>query len=93
MRIAGNVLGFVGGFLLGWPIGQKIGGEESPNWTMAAVGGGILIPGIILDVKGKSKIKNAINTYNSSIGKSHSTLNSSLNFALCNKGVYITCSF
>ena len=36
------VLGAVGGGLIGWPIGQAIGGAEDPNWALAAAGAGAL---------------------------------------------------
>lgn len=41
-----NVFGFIGGALVGWPLGTAIGGGD-PNWTLAAAGGaliGISIP-------------------------------------------------
>jgi hypothetical protein len=36
-----------GGFLIGYPIGTAIGGGE-PNWTMAAIGAGLVIVAIPL---------------------------------------------
>lgn len=93
MQLMGNILGGIGGFFVGYPIGQKIGGKESPDWTMAGIGGALILPGIILGAKGKSNVRNAIYIYNDSIGKSHSMLNNNLNIGLFNKGVYITYSF
>ena len=39
-----GVLGFIGGALVGWPIGTAIGGGD-PEWGLAAVGGGFIILG------------------------------------------------
>ena len=37
-----NVLGFAGGFMIGWPIETALGGGK-PNWILAGVGCGFLI--------------------------------------------------
>ncbi|SDL47250.1 hypothetical protein SAMN05421823_106117 [Catalinimonas alkaloidigena] len=36
-----SVLGFIGGGLVGWPIGTALGGGQ-PNWALAGVGAGII---------------------------------------------------
>lgn len=35
-----TILGYTGGFLIGWPLGTAIGGGD-PNWTMAGIGAGL----------------------------------------------------
>ncbi len=61
-----TILGTAGGFLVGYPIGTAIGGGE-PEWTMAAVGAGLLIISIPISQKFKKQAKEAVETYNSGL--------------------------
>jgi hypothetical protein len=58
-----NVLGFVGGFLIGWPIGTAIGGGE-PAWALAGAGAGILAVAIPINSSANKKVKQAVDIYN-----------------------------
>ena len=51
-----NVFGFIGGALVGWPLGTAAGGGD-PNWTLAAFGGGLIAISIPFSIGFK---KNAI---------------------------------
>lgn len=51
-----NVFGFIGGALVGWPLGTAAGGGD-PNWTLAAIGGGLIAISIPFSIGFK---KNAI---------------------------------
>jgi outer membrane lipoprotein SlyB len=42
---AANVLGFIGGALIGYPLGTLVGGGK-PNWGLAAAGAGVLVVAI-----------------------------------------------
>lgn len=56
-----------GGFLIGYPLGTAIGGGD-PNWTMAAIGAGLVFISIPL-ISGYNKhATNAVNIYNKGIG-------------------------
>jgi hypothetical protein len=59
------VLGFSGGFLIGWPIGTAIGGGD-PNWLLAGIGAGILIIGIPVAKAATTNALKAVEIYNSS---------------------------
>jgi len=61
---SGAVLAGVGGALIGWPVGQSIGGAEDVNWELAYVGGGIAVFGIILSVMAEKSYNKAVNCYN-----------------------------
>src|SRR5687767_14455603 len=37
-----DIIGGIGGFLIGWPLGTAIGGGD-PNWTMAGIGAGLVV--------------------------------------------------
>jgi hypothetical protein len=55
-----------GGFLIGYPLGTAVGGGE-PNWTMAAIGAGLVIVAIPL-ISGYNKhATNAVKIYNSGL--------------------------
>ncbi len=64
-----NVFGFAGGFMIGWTLGTAIGGGE-PNWTVAGVGGGLLLVSIPLFSNANKRAKLAVNTFNSGLGSS-----------------------
>ena len=58
-----NVLGYAGGFLIGYPLGTAIGGGKA-NWTMFAVGCGLVVIAIPIVSSGNRNIKKAVNAYN-----------------------------
>lgn len=62
-KIFSQLLGGVGGFLIGWPVGSAIAGDE-PNWTMAIVGAGLVFISFPFSAKSNRKTKNAVDIYN-----------------------------
>jgi hypothetical protein len=60
----------VGGFLLGWPLGEALAGAQNPTWVLAAVGGGLAIVGIGFGVKSDKQLKKGVDIYNESISRS-----------------------
>lgn len=60
--IAG-ILGYAGGFLIGYPVGTAIGGGE-PKWVMAGIGAGLLIIAIPISSGANKKVKKAVRLYN-----------------------------
>jgi hypothetical protein len=58
------VLGAVGGALLGWPLGQALGGEERPLWSLAAVGGGAIAISIPLALWSDQSWSLAVDAHN-----------------------------
>lgn len=63
------VFSFTGGALIGWPIGTAAGGGD-PNWTLAAVGAGLVAIAIPFEIAFNKRAKNAVNLYNSGLQKS-----------------------
>ncbi|WP_026755282.1 hypothetical protein [Sediminibacter sp. Hel_I_10] len=61
-----KVLAFVGGGLIGIPIGQSIAGDDA-NWTLAYVGGGIAIMSFPIASKASKDAKQGIELYNASL--------------------------
>ena len=68
-QTASTVLGSIGGFLIGWPIGGAIAGQENPNWTLAAVGTGLVVIGIPIYSGGSKKINSALDLYNQKLSR------------------------
>ncbi len=62
----GSVFGFIGGFMVGWPIGTAIGGGE-PNWTLAAIGGGLIVVSIPFSSGYSRHAKKAVEIYNNGL--------------------------
>lgn len=63
---AASVIGFVGGFLVGWPIGTSIGGGD-PNWALAGVGAGLVLLSIPFASGYTKYATEAANIYNNSL--------------------------
>lgn len=64
---AAQVFGFVGGFMIGWPIGTAIGGGD-PQWGLAAGGAGVLLLSIPFSSAFLKHSRNAIAIYNKDTG-------------------------
>ena len=85
-----QVLGGIGGFMVGWPIGTAIGGGE-PNWTMAAIGGGIVLLALPLNGGFNKNAKKAVDVYNN---KGDTSLRKvKLDFAVDKYGVGVVLKF
>ncbi len=88
---AGSVFGFIGGFLVGWPLGTAIGGGD-PNWALAGIGAGLLVISIPFSSAYTKHAKNAANLYNS--GVSHSSLHGpKLHIGMSGSGMGLRFSF
>lgn len=57
------VLGAIGGFMIGWPLGTAIAGGD-PNWTLAGVGAGFVVVSIPFSVKYSKQAKEAVSIHN-----------------------------
>ena len=58
-----NVLGYAGGFLIGYPLGTAIGGGK-PNWMLAAIGCGLIVIDIPILSSANKNVRKAVNAYN-----------------------------
>ena len=85
-----QVLGGIGGFMVGWPIGTAIGGGE-PNWTMAAIGGGIVLLALPLNHGFNKNAKKAVGSYNDKGDASSRKIK--LDFAVDKYGVGVVLRF
>lgn len=86
-----QIIGTVGGFLVGYPVGTALGGGE-PKWVMAGVGAGLIVATIPLSVSANKHARNALLSYNESI-KSTSMHKPSYSLGFTGTGVALTMHF
>ncbi len=87
-----TISGAVGGFMVGWPIGTAIGGGE-PNWTIAGIGAGLIVISIPISQSSNKKAKQAVETYNGSLGPGSSGDKRELSLSLTGNGIGLTLNF
>ena len=87
-----TIMGGVGGFMVGWPIGTAIGGGE-PNWIMAGIGAGLIVVAIPLSQNYNKKAKQAVDTYNIGLMTSSLWDKSELRLSMTGNGVGLTLRF
>lgn len=61
-----TVLGAIGGFMIGWPLGTAIAGGD-PNWTLAGVGAGFVAVSIPFTVKYSKQSQEAVTIHNETV--------------------------
>ena len=90
----GDVLAVAGGALIGWPLGTAIGGGD-PNWTLAAIGAGIVVVAIPIYNGGIKKINQGLDRYNQGLSglPSASESNYSLSVVNSNDGIGVRLHF
>jgi hypothetical protein len=84
------VLGYAGGFLVGYPLGSALGGGE-PEWALAGIGAGLIILAIPIN---KTFTKNAIKAtdiYNNRTSTETTSYN--INIGPTNYGYGLTFNF
>ncbi|MFM1877796.1 MAG: hypothetical protein RLZZ241_662 [Bacteroidota bacterium] len=69
-RKISGLAAFVGGFLIGIPIGQQHSMQREPNWTLAYIGGGISAIGIPFSFSAFNNANRGIDKYNEGLIRS-----------------------
>lgn len=87
-----TIIGSVGGFMVGWPIGTALGGGE-PNWTMAGIGAGLIVVSIPITQSFNRKAKQAVETYNGGLQTSSFWEKNELKFSLTGNGIGLILNF
>ena len=62
--VVGIILAGAGGALVGWPLGQKLAGDDDPAWVLAGVGGGLFAVSIPFSVLAAGSFEDAVDAYN-----------------------------
>ncbi len=63
---ASTVIGAIGGFLVGWPLGTALAGGD-PNWTLAGIGAGFIGISIPFGALYTKHAKNAVDLHNQEV--------------------------
>lgn len=87
----GNVLGAIGGGLLGFPLGTALAGGKF-NWYLAGAGAALILLEIPLFVAYKQHARNAVAIYNKGL-KSTASTNFNLKLGLTCNGIGIKIRF
>ena len=90
--VIATIIGAAGGALVGWPIGTAIGGGD-PNWTLAAIGAGLIVVSIPISIKYNKQAKHAVDTYNEGLNAKAFWDKTEIRFALTGNGVGLTLGF
>ena len=91
-NVIASILGGVGGFMIGYPIGTAMAGGN-PNWKMAGIGAGLAVISIPISISANNNIKNAVKIYNGSLRTSSFFEKSGLKLAVIENGVGIVINF
>ena len=88
-----SIIGFAGGWLIGWPIGTAIGGGKA-NWTLVGIGAGIVAIGIPISSSASKKARQAVELYNSSLNStSFYKFNSKFKIIASSNGIGLSINF
>lgn len=87
-----SVIGFAGGFMIGWPIGAAVAGGE-PNWALAGIGAGLLVATIPLTNSFVKKSKFAVGSYNRGSTSSSVWDRSEMSLSLSGAGLGLSLRF
>lgn len=87
------LFGIAGGALVGWPLGTSFGGGD-PNWTLAAVGAGLIVISIPFTNKSVKTANESAKMYNSGLQTvSQRNYKPQLEFASMKTGIGFRLSF
>jgi hypothetical protein len=89
---ASSILGYAGGFFIGWPLGTAMGGGK-PMWGLAAVGAGLTAISIPLSINAKKKARSAVSKYNAGLTSGASALFKEVKLNFSNDGMGVVLKF
>lgn len=70
--VIANILGGVGGAMIGWQLGAAVAGGE-PNWAVAGIGAAVIVVAIPISSGANKKAKQAVDLYNSGLNDNRAT--------------------
>lgn len=62
-----QIIGAIGGALVGYEIGKSLGGGGKMNGAVLGIGGGLIVTSIIFGISGEKKMKKGIRIYNAAL--------------------------
>ncbi len=87
-----SVLGGVGGFMIGWPLGTAMGGGD-PEWIMAGIGAGLVIVSFPLSSAASKKALKAVDKYNAGLSSSGNYFKPEFDLNINGNGIGIVMQF
>jgi hypothetical protein len=87
-----SVIGFAGGFMVGWPVGSALAGGD-PEWVLAGIGAGLIVVSIPLTNKFNKQAKQAVESYNGNLQTTSFWQKSELEFCMTGNGVGLALRF
>lgn len=88
-----NVLGFAGGFCIGYGLGPLLYGRQ-PNLALAGIGCGFMVVSLPIVSSSENKLKKAVDIYNSNIPLSlHAPFQYEMKLAMIPNGIGVTIQF
>lgn len=87
-----NIIGGIGGALVGFPIGTAIAGKDA-NWALAGIGAGLIGVSIPFSIKAIQKSKKAVGIYNSGLRASSFWNKNDLRLSLAGNKIGLTLQF
>ncbi|WBL25276.1 hypothetical protein [Zunongwangia sp. HGR-M22] len=87
-----SILSVAGGGLIGWPLGEAIGGGD-PNWALAGIGAGLVAVAIPLSSSASKKAKQAVDLYNNSLERQTNNFTTELNILASGSGLGLSLRF
>jgi len=94
-RLIGGIVSNVGAFTFGYTLGLSISNNPQikPNWTVGGIGLAGMIVGLIYQKKGNNQMKEAVDSYNSSVAKNTKSIDLEFSVASSENGVGISMRF
>jgi hypothetical protein len=83
---ASTIFNLAGGFLIGFPIGTSLAGQKA-NWTLAAIGGGLVLASIPFNIALDKNARRAVELYNSQYRTTGIRRKTQLHLAFSNQSV------
>lgn len=67
LDVVSIALGATGGALMGWPVGEALGGDPAPHWELMAIGGGAIVVAIPFAIWSASSRSQGITVHNAGV--------------------------
>ena len=94
-RLIGGIVSNVGAFTFGYTLGISISNnpQMKPNWTVGGIGAAGMIIGLIIQGNGNKQMKEAVDSYNSSVAKNTTSIDPEFSVTSSENGIGIAIRF
>ena len=94
-RLIGGIVSNVGAFTFGYTLGISISNnpQMKPNWAVGGIGAAGMIIGLIIQGNGNKQMKEAVDSYNSSLAKNTTSIDPEFSVTSSENGIGIAIRF